>query len=358
MMPSITRNLALLFCAACLSGCASVHGPTAQAVRKSTEVEVVHIQCVTDIPCPPHFCFTIGLPKENPLRQYREELTPRDTITILITDSDPQSPFYRPGDSYKFGPVEVPSDGLIKAPYIGEFKASGKTLASLSSVISGKVQSVSSSADATVLRDRRISSTAGVIGEVNKPGQFELDREDFGSLDLLAAAGGGKEHPDSYLYKLERGGQCYCYTIKTFRNNPFPVEDGDLLTVEKDPCYAYYTMGQFDKPCRLPLRGPHTSVADAISESGGFADGKADPRGVFVFRKNDGSEKGGNQGYTAYVLDVQQASFPLLIQQFRICERDVVYASEAPLNQVSKTARAVAPIIGLGVATAAIESKL
>lgn len=344
-----------------VTGCASVHGPTARSVLAAPEVEIVYINQPGDIPCPTSSFFSSEHPNSNPKRRYHEELAVRDSIAVLITDNDRQSPFYRPGDAYTYGPFEVPSSGDIKIPYLGQINVIGATLAQLSAAITKEVQGVSSSADATVLRTKRLDLQAGVIGEVKNPGNFPFNRNDFNAMDLLSSAGGGADHPDSYIYKLKRDGRCYCYDFDSISNHPFLIEDGDVISVEKDPGYCYYTMGQFIKPCRLGLRGPNTSVADAITESGGFVDGKADPKGIFVFRdathcgewRGDGKcDKPGTK-YTAYVLDVTRADFPILIQNFRLSERDVVYASEAPLNQASKVAKAIAPIVGLGT-TAAI----
>ncbi|MDF1816876.1 MAG: SLBB domain-containing protein [Verrucomicrobiales bacterium] len=360
-MKNVNWKTALpLLAASILTGCASVHGPTAWSVRADPEVEIVYIDYPEDIPCPESSFFSSEQPNCNPLRRYREELAVRDTIAVLITDNDRQSPFYRPGDAYTYGPFEVPASGDIKIPYLGQINVIGATLAQLSSAITDEVQGVSSSADATVLRTNRLDLQAGVIGEVRKPGNFPFNRNDFDAMDLLSAAGGGADHPDNYVYKLKRDGQCYCYNFHSISNHPFLIEDGDVISVEKDPGYCYYTMGQFVKPKRLGLRGPNTSVADAISESGGFLDGKADPKGIFVFRDAAYCGEWGSDGkccqpgtkYTAYVLDVTRADFPILIQNFRLSERDVVYASEAPLNQASKVAKAVAPIVGLGTTAA------
>ena len=356
-------NLVLFLAAViCLAACQSVHGPSAKTVLNSPCVEVVHVRCIEDIPCPQSCFFSSEKPASNPSRRYREELAVRDSISILITDSDPQSPFYRPGDSYQYGPFEVPSTGEIKLPYIGEIRVVGRTLASLSAAVTREVQGVSSSADASVLRTDRLEHQAGVIGEVNRPGNYTFDRSEFDALDLIAAAGGGKEHPDNYIYKLNRGGKSYCYDFCTVSNSPFLIEDGDVISVEKDPGYSYYTMGMFEKPCRLQLRGPNTSVADAIVESGGMREGKADPKGIFIFRDAAYCGEWCTQGksclpgtkFTAYVLDLSRADFPLLIQKFRLTERDVVYASEAPISHVNYTARELAPIIGMTAAGVAL----
>lgn len=360
MTVHVIRLLSLGMVVTFLAGCASSHGPSAKTVKKSPTMNVVYVESVQDIPEPVFYFNSSEQPQTNPSRRYREQLKERDSISILITDTDPQSPFYRPGDSYQYGPVEIPSSGEIKIPYIGQIDVVGKTLANLSIEVTTGVQGVSSSADATVLRTERMEPQAGVIGEVNAPGSFPFDRDGFDAMDLLATAGGGKEHPDNYVYKLKRNGKAYCYDFATISSSPFMVEDGDVLSVEKDPAYSYYTMGNFSSPGRMQLKGPNTTLADAISDSGGFEAGKANPRGVFVFRDAAFCGEWNTEGkcplpgtvFTAYVLDATRADFPFLIQQMRISERDVVFASQAPLARASQTARDLSPLIGAAVAAA------
>jgi protein involved in polysaccharide export with SLBB domain len=273
---------------------------------------------------------------------YSDKVRARDSLRFIITDLTEQSPFYTRGEPFSFGPVEVPEDGRVNIPYVGELEVIGKDLADISSQLDGRLKPISKSAQASVGRANRIPHTANVIGEVKNPGPVPLEKDQITSLDLLAVSGGSVNADHLYNYTLRRNGQDYTFDYQGFRKNPFPIEEGDLLSVSSDTSHRFYVMGAINKPMTVPFPVPSPTLADAIGAASGFDERRSDPSGVFIFRK-------GNPD-TVYTLNLKDPASVLLTQRFSIRGEDIVYVTEAPLTRWSRLISQLLPVTQLSQA--------
>ena len=121
---------------------------------------------------------------------YSDKVRARDSVRFIITDLSEQSPFYTKGEPFAYGPIEVPEDGRVSVPYVGEIQLNDRSLADISTDLVQRLKPISNTAQAAVTRSGRIPRTANVIGEVKNPGPVPLERSNISSLDLLAASGG------------------------------------------------------------------------------------------------------------------------------------------------------------------------
>ena len=85
--------------------------------------------------------------------------------------------------------VPVRPDGKISLPLIGEVMASGLTPPKLSSVISEKLKAYISNPEVNVIVEQIKSPVFNIIGQVSKPGPYELTRPTT-ILDAIGLAGG------------------------------------------------------------------------------------------------------------------------------------------------------------------------
>jgi len=85
--------------------------------------------------------------------------------------------------------VPVRPDGKISLPLIGEVMASGLTPPKLSSVISEKLKAYISNPEVNVIVEQVKSPVFNIIGQVGKPGPYELTRPTT-ILDAIGLAGG------------------------------------------------------------------------------------------------------------------------------------------------------------------------
>ena len=267
---------------------------------------------------------------------YSDKIRSRDSLQFIITDLTEASPFYTKGEPFRYGPLEVPEDGRVSLPYVGEVEVIGKTMAHIAADLNEKLKPISNTAQAAVLRSGRLPRTANVLGEVKSPGPLPLERSNISSLDLLAASGGpnGAEH--LYKYTLRRNGRDYVFDYQGFRQHAFAIEEGDLLSVNTDLSNRFYVLGAINKPTTVPFPVPAPTLADALGAAAGLDEKRSDPSGVFIFRKGDPD--------LVYTVNLKDPGAMLLTQRFAIRGEDIVYVTEAPLVRWSRLIAQIAPV--------------
>jgi protein involved in polysaccharide export with SLBB domain len=267
---------------------------------------------------------------------YSDRTRSRDSLQFVITDVSEQSPFFSRGVPFTFGPLEVPEDGRINIPYVGDLQVMDLSLAQISADLNNKLKPLSNTAQGSVSRSGRISRTANVIGEVKMPGPVPLERSNITSLDLLAASGGPTQAEHLFKYTLRRQGRDYVFDYQGFRQRAFEVEEGDLLSVTTDTSNRFYVMGAIHHPTTVPFPVPAPTLADALGAATGLDERRSDPSGVFVFRKGEPDE--------VYTINLKEPGAVLLTQRFAIRGEDIVYVTEAPLVRWSRLINQLIPL--------------
>ncbi len=273
---------------------------------------------------------------------YSDKVRARDAVRFIITDLSEQSPFFTRGEPFAYGPIEVPEDGRVSIPYVGEIQVIDRSLADISADLVQRLKPVSNTAQAAVTRSGRVPKTANVIGEVKSPGPVPLERSNISSLDLLAASGGPTNAEHLYKYTLRRNGQDYEFDYQGFRQRSFPVEEGDLLSVSTDSSNRFYVMGAINRPTIVPFPVPAPTLADALGAATGLDERRSDPSGVFIFRK-------GNPDLV-FTIDLKDPAAILLTQRFPIRGEDMVFVTEAPLVRWNRLILQILPISQLSQA--------
>lgn len=267
---------------------------------------------------------------------YSDKIRERDKLEFIITDLSEQSPFFAKDRTFQYGPMEVPEDGRVSIPYVGEIQVINRTLAGVAADLGEKIKPVSNTARVSVTRSGRIAKTANVIGEVRNPGPVPLERSGITSMDLLAVSGGPKGEEHLFNYNLRRGGKDYTFDYLGFRQHTFPVEEGDLLSVTTDTSNRFHVMGAINKPVTVPFPVPNPTLADALGAASGLDERRSDPSGVFIFRKGSPDR--------VFTFDLNDPSIIHLIQRFPIEGDDIVYVTEAPLVRWNRTLSQFLPI--------------
>jgi|GEM_PF-2410210 len=267
---------------------------------------------------------------------YSDKVRTRDFLTFIITDLNEQSPFFSGGSHFTFGPIEVPATGIVSLPYIGELNVIGIAVADISKDLEAKLKPISSAAQASVAISKRLDRTANVIGEVRNPGPIPLVRANFTSVDLLAASGGPAEAEHLFKYTYRRNGRDYIFDYQGFRKKSFPVEEGDLLNVTTDTSNRFYVMGAINKPTTVAFPVAAPTLADALGAATGLDVSRADPSGVFIFRKGNPDK--------VYIFNMKRPEVVFLTQRFEIEGEDLVYITEAPLARWSRLIGQLIPL--------------
>jgi len=329
-----------------LSSCAymSQSGPTKGKIQDggTPTFTLIEVKSRADLPAAGRAYGQGQVPPAIKGGAYSDKVRARDTLHFIITDLSELSPFYTKGDAYNYGPLEVPDDGSVTIPYIGEIKVNDRSLSQISAELNERIKPISNTAQVAVSRSSRIPHTANVIGEVKSPGPFPLERSEISSLDLLAASGGPTQSEHLYKYTLRRQGQDYIFDYQGFRQRAFPIEEGDLLSVNTDMSNRFYVMGAINKPTTVPFPVPAPTLADALGAASGLDERRSDPSGVFVFRKGNPDE--------VYTLNLKEPGAILLTQRFPIRGEDMIYVTEAPLARWNRLIVQILPVTQLSQA--------
>lgn len=181
----------------------------------------------------------------------------------------------------------IKPDGTIALALINEVKAAGKTTAQLETELTKmyakylKAPSIS-----VVVRELRVDRVY-LLGQVNKPGDYQL-RPNVGIFELLASAGGPTNRADLAKAVIIRG---KTETIKldlvdAFAKNRTPdvkLQTGDVLFVPETD-RRIVVLGEVSKPGAYDmLEGQH--VTQLLAAAGGVTT-KASLSKAFIMRDN------------------------------------------------------------------------
>lgn len=182
----------------------------------------------------------------------------------------------------------VDERGKISFPLIGEVNVAGETAATAQQRIAEALEKggfLKKTQVNLVVKQYR-SKQVSVLGQVNKPGKYPLERASTIS-DLLAQAGGVTLEGADYL-TLHKAGQTERVHVdiqSLFKDGQFdlnhPVGDGDVLFVPR--AAVFYIYGEVHKPGAFRLE-KDMNVMHALSLGGGITP-RGTQRGIQIRRK-------------------------------------------------------------------------
>ena len=133
---------------------------------------------------------------------YDARIMPKDQLSITVNTTTPEAslPFnlllqneYTQGRSMSASGVLMPylvdNDGFINFPIIGRLHVAGLTKSEAERLIFEKIRPYMSESENPVVTVRMSSYSVSVLGEVNRPGSFQVSREKITILEALAQAG-------------------------------------------------------------------------------------------------------------------------------------------------------------------------
>ena len=135
---------------------------------------------------------------------YDARIMPKDQITISVntTNAEASLPFnlllqnaYQQGRTVSSGaggtlmPYLVDNDGFINFPIVGKLHVGGLTKSEAENLVTEKIRPYLAETENPVVTVTMASYSVSVLGEVNRPGTFQVSREKITILEALAQAG-------------------------------------------------------------------------------------------------------------------------------------------------------------------------
>ncbi|MDH4186853.1 MAG: SLBB domain-containing protein [Nitrospira sp.] len=213
-------------------------------------------------------------------------LGPEDTLTIHIWNS-PESSFNRSYIS------SVERDGTIFIPQIGSIPVAGSTFAQVNQIIHARLSGLLKRFDLHISMGRLRSIKAFVVGEVVRPGAYELSSLATISHALYAACGPAKSGSLRHIQvirsnKVVADLDLYDFFLRGDSSHDVRLHTGDTVVILPiGPVVAI--SGPVRRPAIYELKD-QTTLPELIDLAGGMAP-SADRRRAQIFRIEAGQKR-------------------------------------------------------------------
>ena len=247
-------------------------------------------------------------------------------------------------DAIQANGYQIDSQGYIHFPIIGRYQARGKTVQQVHQELRGLLARYLKTPDVVV----RVLSYQGlrysVQGQVNHPGQFNLNDQPTSVYTALSLAGGiHNSLGDNSAITLIRQGQQY--QLNPHQLEKFGWSLHNLLLQPSDTLYIHprdnqkiYVIGETNKNQAIELRDQGMNLADILGESQGLNPFNANPSKVYVLRHQKDQEL-----QNIYQLDLSSLANFTLAQQFQMQRNDIVYVDSSGLARWQRVVNQIIP---------------
>ncbi len=278
-------------------------------------------------------------------------ILPGDVVDVSIWDIDENSLLIsREQKVAQLQTMRVSTNGTVFVPYVGSVRVGGMTDATAREEIQNALLEVSTSAQVQLSSQPGQRHSINVVSGVNSPGAFPLAERDMTVLAALSLAGGAQSGFQNPQIRLLRGNSTYTISLAKLLKSPSldtTLRNGDKIVVAEDESY-FLALGATGREELITFPKEHVSALDAISLMGGVNDARANPEGILVLReygsravRADGVN-GPENTRVVFTMDLTTADGLFSAGDFKIHPKDVVYATESPINN----ARTIFGLIG------------
>lgn len=232
----------------------------------------------------------------------------------------------------------VGPDGTISVPFAGSINAGGRTLRDIETDIVQRLRGKANAPQVQVRLVRNATATVTVVGEVSQSARLPLTPRGERLLDVLAQVGGVKPPVNLTTIQVTRRGQNYrmplSAVIESSENNVILAKD-DVITALYQP-YSFTVLGAAGRNDEIRFEALGITLSQALGRIGGLQDGRANPRGVFLFRWQDRSDPRRLADPVIYSFSLKDPSVYFLAQQFRMEDGDLIYITNSPVAELQR----------------------
>lgn len=252
---------------------------------------------------------------------------------------------------YGSGSLNLPEQmvglrGTIMVPFAGEVSVSGKTASQVERIIRTRLSKIANQPQVVVRLTQNQSNNVVVLSD-GRSQRMPLTSKGERLLDAIPLVGDAKKVKNVSV-RLTRKGETRAISLSRLSQDSSAnvyLRTGDVVAVVQDP-YRVTMLGATNVNTVVDFGDDGLTVAEALGRVAGLNDFRADPRGIFVFRRSDtmydAVTLGNNQTDvrhripTIFRIDVRDARGMMLAQSFKLQDKDMVYVSNAPSVQLQK----------------------
>jgi polysaccharide export outer membrane protein len=292
-----------------------------------------------------------------------------DQVQITIWESGTGGLFSAPGNDSTAGGSRggtipdqmVGADGAITVPFAGRVQVVGRTAYQVEQVIVSALAAKALDPQVLVTVTRNVSNTVTVVGEVTTGARVPLTARGDRILDVVVQAGGTKAAPHETFVTLSRDGQSIRIPLQAVLTEPTEnvlVKPGDVVAITREP-QTFTAAGATGQNAVVPFDAIGITLDQAIARSGGLADTRADPGGVFVIRferPGDYDQFGLSRPEpepltevpVVYRINFRDPNSFFLARRFPMHNKDILFVSNAPAAELQKVMSIVWGFVGAG----------
>jgi polysaccharide export outer membrane protein len=261
-------------------------------------------------------------------------------------------------------------DGQITVPFAGSIQAAGRTLPQIARDITARLEGKAHQPQVIVRLVRNSAANVTVVGDVANSTRVPLTARGERVLDVLAIAGGVRQPVNKTTIQITRGQQVASLPLETVIRDPrqnVRLQPEDVMTVLYRP-FSFTVLGAAGKNEEIPFEATGLTLAQAMGRFSGLQDGRADVKGVFIFRLEDPRSLTPDMRTNAsvtpdgkvpviYRINMKDPSTFFIAQSFPIRNGDVIYVSNAPLADIQKFLNVIFSTVLPAATTAAVLSQ-
>lgn len=239
----------------------------------------------------------------------------------------------------------VHNDGTIFYPYVGKVKVEGLKVTEIRDILRERLAEYleKPQVDVTIAAFR--SKRVYVTGEVKEPGNQPITNVPLTLLEAINRTGGLTELADWTDVTLTRAGRTERFSLRELYQNGntrqnILLQPNDIVHVARNDAAKVFVLGEVTDPQSITLGRAGLTLAEALSEAGGFREATANASGVFVMRR---AEAGSGKIAQVFQLHARDATALVLADQFQLERRDIIYVTAAPLARWNRVVTQLLP---------------
>ncbi|OXC71616.1 polysaccharide biosynthesis/export family protein [Caballeronia sordidicola] len=266
--------------------------------------------------------------------------------------------------------VRVANDGTIFFPRVGRVQAVGKTAQELQESLTKGLSKTIRNPQLDVRISGFYSKQVQVTGDLKQPSSQPITDVPLSVIDAINRSGGANPDADLQNVGITRDGHRYAVDVAALLDRGdiqqnVLLQDDDIIDVPDRTKSRVFVLGELAKPQTVPMNRGHLTLADALANANSIDPRSADPRMIYVIRGSDQQfAKGGMLKTSAttsadgsmapaarpldlsvYKLDMTQVDALMLMTQFDLHPRDVVYVQVASAARFNRVLEQISPTI-------------
>lgn len=241
----------------------------------------------------------------------------------------------------------VHNDGTIFYPYIGRVEVAGKTIPEIRKIISSRLSKYieNPQVDVTVAAFR--SQRVYITGEVGQPGTLPVTNVPLTLLEAVNRVGGLSATADWNGVTVTRDGTDMVFSLRDLYrygdiSQNIVLRPNDVVHIERSDDSKVFVLGEVVRPQSFVMGRKGLTLAEALTEAGGFDESSANASGIFVLRQ---AEPDSGLIADVYQLNAHNAVALVMAEQFQLQERDIIYVTAAPVARWNRVLSQLLPTV-------------